>query len=426
MHTVYREGVRGRKPDYDRMCTMFTFKLPYCEECGAVRVPHGLARLSHMLETAVPRNGFFGKFFMWIASWVEKGLDAFLEPHRIIAFARFCTRIRIGSFDAQPPHNTNTRTLALYEGAEATGVTLRTFIFLGLPLCYVAEKEIRGVCEKIVFDIIPRPKGFVSPSLPWMDDKGILKQKLISAGLPCAEGGVAETFTEACAIFDRVGHAVITKPHEGSRGRHTTLIRDTVELERGFRIAQQIALAVVVEKYLKGTVHRVTLVGGEPVAIARREYPHVFGDGMYTVEELVAIENNAPYRDGVHFQKIDTKHRVVESLRKQNLTLSSVPTLNQKVILNDKNSRLHGTLTEDVTDTVHPENMTLFRQLGTFLADPIVGVDFIISDMSRSWKEQPDAGVIECNSMPFIDVHHRVVSGRQINVAEYLWNEVFK
>jgi hypothetical protein len=49
----------------------------------------------------------------------------------------------------------------------------------------------------------------------------------------------------------------------------------------------------------------------------------------------------------------------------------------------------------------------------------------MIADMSRSWEEQPDAGVIECNSMPFIDVHHRVVSGKQINVAEYLWREVF-
>ena len=60
------------------------------------------------------------------------------------------------------------------------------------------------------------------------------------------------------------------------------------------------------------------------------------------------------------------------------------------------------------------------------LGDPIVGVDFMVTDMARSWKEQPDAGVIECNSMPFIDVHHRVVSGRQINVAELLWNEIFK
>jgi hypothetical protein len=49
----------------------------------------------------------------------------------------------------------------------------------------------------------------------------------------------------------------------------------------------------------------------------------------------------------------------------------------------------------------------------------------MIDDMARPWTEQPDAGVLECNAMPFIDVHHQVVSGRRINVAAYLWDVIF-
>jgi hypothetical protein len=49
----------------------------------------------------------------------------------------------------------------------------------------------------------------------------------------------------------------------------------------------------------------------------------------------------------------------------------------------------------------------------------------MIDDMKRPWTEQPDAGVLECNAMPFIDVHHQVISGRKINVAGYLWKVIF-
>lgn len=401
--------------------------LPYCEECGEVRVPHVMSRSAGYLEDGLAFMGPAGRAFKLFADQFEVAFSSYFTPRRVTQLAQFCTRAGIGTFNTTAAGNDNTRTLALYEGAAPCGVTLRAFKVFGAPICFIAEKEVNGVVEQVMFGIIPRPNGFVSPSLPWMDDKGILKQKLAEAKLPHAEGGVAETLDEAIAIFRKVGRPVIAKPRSGSRGRHTTLdMRDESELTRGFNIAKQLSKGVVIERYLKGTVHRVTLVGGEPVAVARREYPHVIGDGVHTVLELIRIENEKPYRNGVHFRKISTEHRVAQSLKKQDLTPESVPEEGRMVILNDKNSRLHGTLTEDVTKIVHPENLELFRCLGDMLGDPIVGVDFMIHDMSRSWKEQPDAGFIECNSMPFIDVHHRVVSGERINVAEHLWNEVFK
>jgi D-alanine-D-alanine ligase-like ATP-grasp enzyme len=406
---------------------MYFLKLPYCEECGEVRLPHRTVPSLKFFKSKSSDKVALEENFARSTRALENIFAQVLTPSRVLSIGKFLSRFRIVTCATEPKAGDNTRTLALYEGALPSGVTLYALKVLGVPICFVAEKNVEGRIEQILFDIIPRPKNFVSPSLPWMDNKGILKQKLVEAELPCAIGGVATTLDEALSLFRSIGRPVITKPHTGSRGRHTTLdIRDEDELAKAFAIAQQLSEEVVVEAYLKGTVHRVTLIGGEPVAIARREYPHVIGDGVRTILELIEIENNAPYRNGVHFRKIDTEHRIAESLKKQSLTLESIPEAGYMVILNDKNSRLHGTLTEDVTDTVHPENIALFKRLGVMLADPIVGVDFMITDMKRSWKEQPDAGFIECNSMPFIDVHHRVVSGKQINVAEHLWNEVFK
>lgn len=401
--------------------------LPYCEECGEVRVPHALARVTSYVIGDGNYGGFLGNILGWCARPVERLVESFFSTERVKSMANVCLYLRIGTLDEKPRVHDNTRTRALYEGAEARGVKLQSFRIGRVFICFFAEKVVNGRRVRTMFTIIPRPEGFVSPSLAWMDDKGVLKQKLMAADLPCAKGGVAHTREEALALFRYIGRPVITKPFVGSRGRHTTLdIRTEDELVQAFLTAKEISSSVVIEAYLKGTVHRVTLVGGNPVAVARREYPHVRGDGVHTIRELVDIENAVPYRNAVHFRKLDLAHRSGAMLQKQGLVLESIPEVGRMVILNDKNSRLHGTLTEDVTDTVHKDNIALFTRLGDILGDPIVGVDFMIHDMACSWKEQPDAGVIECNSMPFIDVHHCVVSGKNINVAAYLWDEVFK
>ncbi len=406
---------------------MHLFSLPYCKECGESRVPHLMTKLTHLFDDGSPRMGTVSRFISLMSLQLERIFGFLFTDDRIVSLVEAGSRLGVGTLRSSVSQRDNTRTQALFEGADARGVKLTVYSILGTQIFCIAEKMVQGKNERVLFTIIPRPNGFVSPSLPWMDNKGILKTKLQEAGLPCAEGGIACTIEDAKEIMRKVGRPVITKPFSGSRGRHTTLdIRDEKELERAFAIAQQLVRAVVVESYLHGTIHRVTLVDGEPVAIARREYPHVTGDGVHTVQELIDIENQAPYRNGNHFRKLDTQHRGLAALEKQGLDFTSVPVNGRMVILNDKNSRLHGTLTEDVTDTVHPDNIELFRRLAAMLGDPIVGVDFMITDMQKSWKEQPDAGVIECNSMPFIDVHHRVVSGRQINVAAYLWDMIFK
>lgn len=400
--------------------------LPYCEECGEVRVPHVLNRYLRPPHRETIKKLPVVRSFVRLAEGLERYVDTALTPERMLILMRVLARLRLGVLSDTVSAVDNTRTQALYEGARAAQVRLYQCHVLGVPVCFVAEKDDAGMTHRILFHIIPRPRHFVSPSLTWMDDKGKLKDALRNAGLPHAEGGTVSREDEAVALFRMIGRPVIAKPHSGSRGRHTTLdIRTESEVRRAFRIGAQISPKVVIEAYLKGTVHRVTLVGGKPVAVARREYPHVWGDGVHTVRELVAIENVKPYRNGNHFRKIDIRHRAETALEKQGYTFDSIPNEGTMVILNDKNSRLHGTLTEDVTESTHPDNLDLFRALGKMLGDPIVGVDFMIGDMKRSWRIQPDAGFLECNSMPFIDVHHKVVSGKEINVAKYLWEEVF-
>lgn len=400
---------------------MKTFKLPYCAECGGARVAHAPEKISLAVEDAI--SFVFGADRSRALERTADRLFAHLfTPARSNALVDLLVASGLGSLRAYEP-GTNTRALALKEGADAANVSLRTFSLFGLFMSHCAE---RGG-ERVYFRLIPRPRGARSPAFYFMDNKERLKEHLVAAGIPTARGGAVRTNAAAQKLFRDIGRPVITKPHVGSRGRHTTIdIRDGAGLERGFKIAKQLSPKVIVEQYLKGVVHRVTLVGGEPVAVAKREYPYVIGDGTHTITELIDIENQNPRRDGIFFRKLEKTERLADVLSEQGYTSEDIPPLGTSVTVNDKNSRLNGTVTDDVTDIVHPENTALFRRLAEVLDDPIVGVDFMIEDMARPWSEQPDAGVIECNSMPYIDVHHKVASGTPRNVGKLLWETVFR
>ena len=95
-------------------------------------------------------------------------------------------------------------------------------------------------------------------------------------------------------------------------------------------------------------------------------------------------------------------------------------TLNQKV------SRSYGATTSDMTPVTHPENVKLFEKIGRVLGDSLVGIDFIVNDISKPWTEQKRCGVIECNSLPFLDLHHYPFTGTPRDAAGALWDAVFR
>ena len=71
----------------------------------------------------------------------------------------------------------------------------------------------------------------------------------------------------------------------------------------------------------------------------------------------------------------------------------------------------------DVTEITHPDITDLLKYIAKILDYPYVGVDFIIADIKKSWQDQDKGGIIECNSLPFIDLHHYPSRGKPRNAA---------
>lgn len=130
------------------------------------------------------------------------------------------------------------------------------------------------------------------------------------------------------------------------------------------------------------------------------------------------------HHSGPYFHKIKTDDSAMNELKWHGHTMSDVLPKGKRVTFHQKVNWSVGGTTADVSDEVHPDNVALFERVAEVLKAPIVGIDFIISDMNRSWKEQEKCGIIECNSMPFFDNHHLPFEGKPRNVAGAIWEMI--
>jgi cyanophycin synthetase len=127
---------------------------------------------------------------------------------------------------------------------------------------------------------------------------------------------------------------------------------------------------------------------------------------------------------GPIFHKITIDKEAEEELTRQDIKLTDIVEKGKVITFSQKTSRGCGGTTTEVTNIVHKDNIEMLEHIGTFLKDPLVGVDFIMKDITRSWHEENHCGIIECNSLPFIDLHHYPLFGKPNNVAGALWDIV--
>jgi D-alanine-D-alanine ligase-like ATP-grasp enzyme len=333
------------------------------------------------------------------------------------------TFLGLGNITTEPKEDDSYRTRALWEEAIRRGINMYEFRLFGIGHD-VFVSNYKG--EVRSFDVLPRPKHYNPKGLEWMDNKNEMKKHFKKEGIPVAGGDITWCINSGLKIFRKLEKPVITKPNIGSRSRHTTThIESEEEFIKAFKKARQLAPKVMIEEELSGFVFRGTLIGKKLVAVLRREPAYVIGDGVHNIKELINIENKNPLRSGPIFHKLSLDDEAQKELSHWNKTENTIPSKDEVVTLGQKTSRAVGGGITDMTDVVHPDNKAMLEKVAEVLDDPLIGVDFIMKDVSISWRDQPRSGVIECNSAPFIDLHHYPLVGKSHNVASALWDIIY-
>ena len=251
-------------------------------------------------------------------------------------------------------------------------------------------------------------------------DKEETNKILANLGLPVPQQRLASREDDAVRVAEAIGFPVVVKPYNGNHGRGVSLdLRSCEQVRAAFQVAQQISRSVVVEKFVVGDDHRMLVVNNRLIAVSKRLPGHVVGDGIRTVEALVA-EVNADSRRGIGHEKVLTRiefdHQADRLLAEKGYTRQSVPKAGEVVALRLTANLSTGGTAEDVTDVVHPDNAEMAVRAIKAIGLDVGGVDFLSSDITESYKDVGGA-ICEVNAAPGFRMHLAPSSGRPRDVA---------
>lgn len=260
------------------------------------------------------------------------------------------------------------------------------------------------------------------------DDKVLAKEHCKIGGFPIAEG---QSFwfwqkNKAIRFGTNLGFPLVVKPRGGSVSRHvTTNITNLDHLKKAVRHAIAYSPSFIIEKFIPNTsVIRATVVDFDFVACVKQVPANVVGEGVSTIRTLIDLKNLDPRRGEPHqnqfvLNKIVRNDMTKTLLREKGYSIDSIPKKGEIVYLQrDPFLKLGGDLVE-LTPTVHPENVKLFKDLARHFDIRITGIDFLAEDISKSWREQSCA-ILELNSLPCIELHHFPYSGTPTSPARAL------
>lgn len=347
---------------------------------------------------------------------------------RVLLAVRALKEVDVSDEDETVANRVANRTLVVAREAAQRGFSVKSFKFLGKRSTNFFSVVIKN--KKIIFEVLPT-EDIAKISPIDFDDKHKLKQILKRGNLPHAEGKCFRNIKQALGYGKKLGFPLVVKPRLGSLSKHITCdIRSEAGLKKAIQIARIINPEFIVEKFVKGDTHRITLVDHKAAAICMREAPNVVGDGIHTVADLIKTKNEHPWRGEVH-QKNFTLHKIGagESARaflaKQGLAMESILPAGIKIYLHNKIILKCGADIHDKTNEVHPDNIALFQKISRLCGASLIGLDFICQDISRSHHQQKCA-VLEANSLPYIDMHHYPITGKPRNIASLVMDCVLE
>jgi cyanophycin synthetase len=251
-------------------------------------------------------------------------------------------------------------------------------------------------------------------------DKAEAKAVLDRVGVPVARGVTVRTAAEVLPASKGLKRPVVAKPLDGNHGRGvTTGLMTDAQLLLAFEEAARHSRRVIIEEQLPGHDHRVLVVAGEVVAVAERVPPHVIGDGVSTVAQLVQAVNADPRR-GVGHEAVLTRIRLdayaAEILSRQGLGAESVPGAGRRVDLHTAANLSAGGTAIDRTEEIHPDNAAIARRAALAVGLDVAGIDLLAPDITRSVRET-GGGVVEVNAAPGLRMHLDPSEGPKRDVA---------
>lgn len=251
-------------------------------------------------------------------------------------------------------------------------------------------------------------------------NKELTKRMLDEAAIPVPSGDVVVDEDGLRNVITKIGYPIVLKPLDGNHGKGSSInVTDFETALVGLEHAQNYSENVIVERYITGYDFRILVINHKMIAAARRVPAHVIGDGELNIQELITKENLDPRR-GYGHEKVLTEISVDkdtnELLEKLHFTLETIPKNGEIVYLKSTANLSTGGTSIDVTDMVHPENITMAERVSRIIGLDVCGIDIMAENLTQPLKESGGA-ILEVNAAPGFRMHLAPSEGLPRNVA---------
>lgn len=253
-----------------------------------------------------------------------------------------------------------------------------------------------------------------------MENKTISKIVMHESGLLVPEG---DSFgdSESAFVFWKKNsdRKIVVKPVTTNFGIGITILAPYASEEdakKAIKIAFNHSESVIVEEFAEGNEYRFLVIGTETVAVCNRVPANVTGDGIHTIEGLVALKNEDKRRGVGHvtpLEKIQLGDTELDVLQQSGFTKDSIPSKDQKVFLRKNSNISTGGDSIDVTDWAHPFYKELAVKAAQLVGAKICGVDIILKDLEK----QEDYRILELNFNPVLYIHNYPYEGKNRDVG---------
>ena len=223
---------------------------------------------------------------------------------------------------------------------------------------------------------------------------------------------------------------MVVKPLDGNHGRGVSINLTTdaeVTVAHGVAYDQGKSSGVIVESFITGFDHRMLVVNGTLEAVAKRVPGHVVGDGKQTILQLID-EVNADPRRGIGHEKVLTRLELDDPAKtlmaQAGVTETSVLPAGQILFLRSTANLSTGGTAIDMTDVVHPDNKDMAERAVKAVGLDVGGVDFLIDDITKSYKEIGGA-IVEINAAPGFRMHVSPSVGQPRDVSGKVMEMLF-
>lgn len=308
--------------------------------------------------------------------------------------------------------------VAAYQAAAPSGVNTLRFLQgahdLGVPWRHVANNVFQfgwGRNSRWLDSTFTDETPVISTVLA--RDKMACIKVLREAGLPVPQHHQVRTVAQALDAASSLGYPVVVKPADldGGRGVFAGL-KTPAAVEKAFVAASALSKRILVEQFIEGNDYRLQVFKGEVFWVTHRRPAKVVGDGVSTIEALIEQINREralPNPDPDPTIELGSKPIILDDevhdwMASQGMALASVPAKGQLVRLRGAANVSSGGTRLPVTKLAHPDNIELAIKAAALLRLDLAGIDFLVPDIARSWRETGGA-ICEVNAQPQLSGH---------------------